>query len=220
MTSLNDSPDASLLLSAAISMGAVIETAPPSWIGDRFSTQLLAGVDRVQSPEHKRYDFPEDTAAYRIDGVPVLLGLLDCETERSAIHDLVRKYRNQASITRSWLGVDAANLQLFLLGIRGTSRDALWRQFASEIETDDRVCRKLVWLPSQNPSEHDATAFLQRTFLARPWEHGNSTTLPRLDAMSEIGFPPGWSDIVENETLNSDDLVSALIAGIHKEASE
>jgi len=218
--SLNDSLDASLLLSAAVSIGVTVEPGPPFWIGDRFNAQFLAGDSSIQSPDRKKNDFPDRAAAYRIDGVPVLLGVLNCGAQRSAVHDLARRYRNQASIARSWLGVEASNLQLFILGIRGTAHDAQWRQFAAEIETDDRVCRKLVWLPPPNPTEHDAKSFLQRTFLARPWEDRDTATLPRLDAMSEIGLPLGWSEIVENEALESDDLVAALIAEIHKEASK
>src|ERR1039457_983031 len=43
-----------------------------------------------------------------------------------------------------------------------------WKTFAAKVERDDMVCRKLVWLPREDFD--DVNVFLDRTFMARPWE--------------------------------------------------
>jgi hypothetical protein len=45
------------------------------------------------------------------------------------------------------------------------------RQSQSVIERNERICRKLVWLPPADCEDYEASlnAFMKRTFLAFPW---------------------------------------------------
>ena len=114
-------------------------------------------------------------------------------------------------IARSWLGSGAPNLQLFLAGPIGTAADAVWRHLAAQAEADDRVCRKLVWLPPERATVQQALVFLNRTFLARPWECGRQASSISLDRMGAVTLPAGWEAAVDDETLDADALVTKLI---------
>jgi hypothetical protein len=56
-----------------------------------------------------------------------------------------------------------------LVGPAGSMKRLHWHALRSRIESDERFCRKFVWLPSSTPDREDLSLFLERTFLARPW---------------------------------------------------
>lgn len=200
-----------LLLSVALGSGAAIEAAPATWTGHQFNAEALSGISRVAVPERVGKDLPHRTSAHRIDGMPVLFGELEDEPFPVRLHDGLRRYRNQANIARSWLGAEAPNLQLFLVGPRGAAGNPNWRALASEIEADDRVCRKLVWLPPRQVAESDARGFLARTFLAKPWEGDGQSKRPDLDRMGDSLLPSGWAGLIDDEGLDTDTFVGRLI---------
>ena len=107
--------------------------------------------------------------------------------------------------------MDAQNLQLFLSGPSGSARSDVWLDHAELIEADDRVCRKLVWLPPESDVTSSATMFLRRTFVAKPWASATKKTVPRLDQMSAIDLPPGWRAVLENEALDADAIVALIV---------
>ncbi len=88
--------------------------------------------------------------------------------------------------------------------------DGTWRQFAAEIEADDRVCRKQVWLFGTQPSVDEARDFLERTFVARPWPSEQRTE--SLDTMANFSLPNGWEEALQNQELDFSGLVEQLIA--------
>jgi hypothetical protein len=204
-----------LILDAARSLGAQMQDAPPTWAGDRFNTEALSVVQRGPLPDRTDRDLPRTVIAVTLDTIPVLLGELDAAPNRVRFQDALRRYRNQAMIARSWLGSGAPNLQLFLVGPIGSATDTVWRSLAAEAETDDRVCRKLVWLPPEQATVQDALVFLSRTFLARPWESGPQASSTSLDQMGAITLPAGWEaavdEAVDDDTLDADALVAKLI---------
>jgi hypothetical protein len=130
------------------------------------------------------------------------------DASAEATRDLLRRLRNQATIARSWLESDAPNLQVFV-ALGNTDRPAApWLPIARDIEMDDRICRKLVWLiglGGETPEE-----FLSRTFLATPWTTSDASAVHALDALSTIVLPEGWSAVLENEDLDTAALVRAL----------
>lgn len=199
------------IIQTAVSLGAEESEAPSVWTGDRFNAELLASIQRGSSPNRVENDLPKEVIATKLDGVPVLLGQLENPADRPRVQDALRRYRNQAIIARSWLGAEALNLQCFLVGPRGSVSTAKWRQLAAEAEADDRVCRKLVWLPPEHPTTDDARSFLSRTFLARPWEHGLPNSSANLDRMGTIDLPSHWAEAIDDDTLDAEALVAKLI---------
>jgi len=155
---------------------------------------------------------PTAVAGVRIDGTPVLLCASDGDATEEGIHDLLRRLRNQATIARSWLEAEAPNLQLFV-ALGAMDRPAApWVEFARDIESDDRICRKLVWLVGQGGETPED--FVARTFLATPWRTqpspGAAEATPALDALSNLHLPLGWEQLLANEDLDATALVQAL----------
>jgi hypothetical protein len=200
---------ATLLLEAARVVGAEVLDGPPQLIGGKFNSEVLSEAISGGAINRQDSDLPLIVSTAQLDGIPVLIGELTGAASKTSIDPQLRRYRNQATIARSWLGSEAPNLQLFLIGPPGAFVDAKWRHLAAQIEADDRTCRKLVWLFSGIPSLQDAQAFLERTFIARPWpaEQRNE----QLDSMANFVLPDGWEKAIEDPELDYDGLVERLI---------
>jgi hypothetical protein len=198
-----------LLLEAARVVGAEVLDGPPQLIGGKFNSEVLSEAISGGAINRQDSDLPLTVSTAQLDGIPVLIGELTGAASKTSIDPQLRRYRNQATIARSWLGSEAPNLQLFLIGPPGAFVDAKWRHLAAQIEADDRTCRKLVWLFNGIPSFQDAQAFLERTFIARPWpaEQRNE----QLDSMANFVLPDGWEKAIEDPELDYDGLVERLI---------
>jgi hypothetical protein len=199
-----------MLIAAATSIGAKAVPGPPELAGGHFNSEVLSDAISGRSLMRHSADLPTRVASARIDDIPVLIGELVGAPARQAIDPQLRRYRNQAMIARSWLASDAPNLQLFLIWPVGEYLNANWRQYAAEIEADDRACRKLVWLLDSDPTEQSARQFLARTFVARPWPHASQQVL--LDAMATYELPPGWEEAIDDNESDYDSLVAKLIS--------
>lgn len=210
MTIGDGSDLAALLLDAARTIGATVSDALPSLQGPRFNSEVLSDAISGDFLRRRESDLPQHVHAALLDGFPVLIGILGGPPSAPIVEAQLRRYRNQATIARSWLGSEAPNLHLFLVGPSGALWDATWRQFAAEIEADDRVCRKQVWLSTAQPTLDEAREFLERTFVARPWPSEQRTEL--LDTMANLSLPNGWEEALHNQELDFSGLVEQLIA--------
>ena len=198
-----------LLLQAAGAIGAVVTETPEYLRGDRFNSEVLSDAISGSPLRRQHSDLPASVEAVVFDGFPVLFGVLTGRPDREGVGTQVLRYRNQATIARSWLGVAAPNLHLFLAGPLGAFAEPDWRQLAAEIEADDRVCRKLVWLFNDPPTVDSAKEFLERTFVARPWPAEQRTE--RMDSVAEFSLPDGWEDALQDHELDFAGLVDRLI---------
>jgi hypothetical protein len=199
-----------LILSGARTLGSEVTSAPTEWIGPAFNAEVLSSAPGRPAFQRHDKDLPRDVIAVRVDGTPLLIGSLNGPPSPAIAGDQTRRYRNQASIARSWLGVEGPNLQLFLIGPEGALNDRNWLQLAAMIEADDRICRKLVWLFDQAPTIESAVQFLGRTFVGTPWDKEHHVKR-QLDQMTEVGLPPGWQAAVDNEDLDAEALVNEII---------
>jgi hypothetical protein len=206
-----------LLLTAAQSMGATVESGALQLTGPKFNSEVLGEAISHRSVGRHDADLPHQIAAVQLDGIPVLVGELGGAAIRASVEPQLRRYRNQALIARSWLGAEAPNLQLFLAGPPGALADGRWRQLAAEIEADDRICRKLVWLFEDAPTVRDAQGFLERTFVAKPWPTEHSHV--KLDLVADYSLPYGWEEVLDDPLLDYDGLVEQLI-DLEREATK
>ena len=169
-------------------------------------------------------DLPAECYAIRIDRFNIVLGVLPDIATLEAVRDTLRRCRNQCVVARSYLGFnETLDLQLMLLGPRGSEPQEAWRALALMVERDDRVARKLAWLrPKDEQRDEESFAdFLKRTFLARPWVHDRSKFEDAaLDELSGRGVStPGlprtladhWERIALDEKKSPDDIVTALV---------
>jgi hypothetical protein len=163
-------------------------------------------------------DLPAETHAIRIDRYNIVLSVLPDVPTMEAVLETLRRCRNQCVVARSYLSTnETLDLQLMLLGPRASEGLAAWRALALMVERDDRVARKLAWLRPEDPlrDEESFADFLKRTFLARPWVHGEGQFEDvQLDELSGAGatapgLPRTTAD--EWERIALDDIVTALV---------
>lgn len=199
-----------LLLQAAASLGSDVAAAAPEWTGPAFNAEVLSSAAGRPAFQRNEKDLPSQVVAFRIDGTPLLIGELDGPPTMAAVADQLRRYRNQASIARSWLGAEGPNLQMFLIGPEGALGHRNWLQLAATVEADDRICRKIMWLFDGSPTLESAVQFLGRTFVATPWDK-EERIKAQLDQMADVGLPEGWQAIVDNEELDAEGVVNKII---------
>lgn len=129
-------------------------------------------------------------------------------------------YQQYAAIARTWLLTDYSDdLNLFLVGPIGSGDEAEWKNFCEVIERNELVCRKLVWLPKKHEEgwSDEVEAFLERTFLAEPWEQGSSRRSTQLDALSDSADNSrSWLEILDRpefrtESRDYDALVKEIL---------
>lgn len=209
MATLDASNLVAVLAEAATGIGATVAEAPAYLKGDRFNSEILSDAISGGALRRQGSDLPQSVEGLVLDGFPVLIGALTGPPNQAAVSTQLRRYRNQATIARSWLGTEGPNLHLFLAGPTGAFSEPEWRQLAAEIEADDRVCRKLIWLFNDAPTSDSAEHFLNRTFLARPWPAEQRAE--RLDSVADFSLPSGWEDALQNHELDYTALVEQLI---------
>ena len=208
MTNLDVSDLVPTLLDAARAIGATVTDAPTYLKGERFNSEVLSDAISGSTLRRQGSDLPQSVEGVVLDGFHVLVGVLTGPPDKASVGAQLRRYRNQTTIARSWLGAEAPNLHLFLAGPAGAFAEPDWRQLAAEIEADDRVCRKLIWLFNE-PTADSAREFLERTFIARPWP--TEQRAERLDSIANFSLPDGWEDAIQNQELDFTSLVEQLI---------
>lgn len=145
-------------------------------------------------------DIPWDVAVERYEGPglpdrdsvifqswnrkPVLVGLLP-DPDKTAALPFVRC----AAAAIPTLGAAAIDMLVLLIGPERSEDSPEWLRAAALIEGDDRVCRKLVWLPGRDATR-SAEEFLSKTPFARPWLHAktikSAASLNRVSADEDV----------------------------------
>jgi hypothetical protein len=167
-------------------------------------------------------DLPTEGLALGIGRYTIVLGLLPDLPTLEAVRETLRRYRNQCVVARSFLSANQSlDLQLMLVGPRGSERQDAWRALALMVERDDRVARKLAWLRPEDP-QRDAESFdefVKRTFLARPWDKAGEFEDVALDQLSETsaiseGLPRSTADEWERIALDGDKIPDEIVAAL------
>ncbi|MGB3845438.1 MAG: hypothetical protein WA940_06180 [Sphingopyxis sp.] len=96
---------------------------------------------------------------------PIVAGMLTAPEQSAAL-----PYIRCAAVAQQSLGARSVDMLVLLIGPQGSSDRDEWAIAAAAIEDDDRICRKMVWLPDRDPRA-SAEQFLQRSPFARPWRH-------------------------------------------------
>lgn len=229
----------SRLRSDALRRGFQVQDDPPALHQSRMQANLSAGGKPDIEPPEVVLGFiaKGDEAAPKLRGqYTIMIGAFSPEERKSeAVAEVWRRYHGQAAITRSWLPESMTDdLCLMLVGPEGSAVDPFWVAEAAEIERNDFVCRKLVWLPPPPAAGDEELTksldrFVGRTFLAEPWEVATGATQHALDTLAtsladfpEMGVPAAtmraWlaelEDFAAGEETERDPLVSKLIAAM------
>lgn len=168
-------------------------------------------------------DLPTECIALSIGRYTLVLGVLPDTPTQAAVEEVVRRYRNQCVVARSHLTPSQSlDMQLMLLGPRGSDTNSDWDSLAKLVERDDRVARKLVWLMPETPERDDAgyDQFIKRTFLSRPWRRPSDFGDLELDKLSDAdvkgdGLPSAtveaWEQIALDHEQTPDEIVHAIV---------
>lgn len=171
------------LTAAAVSVELAVEPAP------QLASAVFRGGEDAAAAKLDESERPAAVRGLRVGRYAVLLGLLPETPSSEAVMETLRRYRNQCVIARSYLTPnEALDLQLFLIGPRGSEPSDDWQPLALIVERDERVARKLAWLRPVQASADEASFadFLKRTFLARPWKHQAVFTMAALDNLNKV----------------------------------
>jgi hypothetical protein len=118
--------------------------------------------------------------------------------------------QRQAAVARTTVAADSGeDLVLIMVGPRGSRDNPEWRAFTMEVERNDLVCRKLVWLPPKKAADNSSALreFVRRTFLSKPWLVTEGIPQTALDALSEKNTVlKGWEEILDKQPLNRADV--------------
>lgn len=169
-------------------------------------------------------DLPDQARALGIGRYTVVFGTLPDTPTLEGVRETLRRYRNQCVVARSFLRAnETLDLQLFLVGPRGSEWERQWKSLGLFLERDDRVARKLAWLRPRD-AERDAESFgefVRRSFLARPWnqddrDEGRDELSLDLDETTSTGLPRNTAEEFDRIALDSDgqtpdEIVDSLI---------
>lgn len=176
-----------VLIDEAIQRGwQVRETAKELLANTYRSTKVARQFSSEPYDEREGY-VQNDVEAVSLDFCNVLIGFLGDDAH--GWEDCLKRHHAQAAIARSWLdGKAEVDLYLMLVGPLGSAGQSLWQDAASSIERDERICRKMVWLPADDQAlaTRDLKKFFERTFLAQPWLTETSQDQQDLDSLGAI----------------------------------
>jgi len=175
------------LLHYAAKIGLSVKPAP------KLASQTFQGGQGSPSAQLEARDLPSIVRGLQLGRYAVLLGLLPEDAREGEIVETLRRFRNQCVVARSHLAPNATlDLQLILVGPRGSEPSDSWYALSLMVERDERVARKLVWLrPAEATKDAESfNDFIKRTFLARPWEHEDLSMAP-LDNISRAATEGG-----------------------------
>ncbi|MBP2463942.1 MULTISPECIES: hypothetical protein [unclassified Rhizobium] len=190
----------------------------PSLTGRTFS----GGSSQATTLEAS--ELPSDAQALSVGRYTIIFGSLPDIPTLPGVRETLRRYRNQCVVARSFLTTNQSlDLQLFLVGPRGSEWERKWNSLGLYLERDDRVARKLAWLrPRDAARDDDSFAdFQRRTFLARPWKEDNPEFRDNqpldLDEPAIAGLPRTTAEEFDRIALDGDDdrpadeIVEALV---------
>ncbi len=128
----------------------------------------------------------DKAAGLRLGSFPILAAVIELEDVARMQADLKRLH-GQMVIARSFMRSEEIINAHILLCARETSSQYDWRKVIDVAERDETVCRKLVWNWGSGTLDASYDAFIERSFLAKPWADSAArpgATLDRTDSLS------------------------------------
>lgn len=175
---------------------------------ESFKEQLSAlASDFEYSRIFECYGSPFIAIDFYIVAVATISGLPDRERVLALVDELLQSV---LEVRRRSSPAIASDLYIMVKAPVGSLSSAAWIQLAAEIERDDRLARKHVWLPDSETSNF--WEFISGTFLARPWD-SPAGTVDALKLMADdLEMPDGWQDLLLGAELEGSELIEKLIS--------
>ena len=176
---------------------------------DLFKKKILKELAECE----KTFTFEEESNVILMGNITIVIGdLSDCSDRESSMIAVDKLLERVLILRKGYHSAQASDMYILMVGPKDNSGYVKGRVIASEIERDDRLARKHVWLPLNNAIDSSFQAFIQTTFLSSPGKLKTENT----DALSllsaDIGLPSGWEDILLDPELEGVELVESLMA--------
>lgn len=149
----------------------LMERASAIGLEVREDAGLIASGFRGREPSDAK--LPTEKMGAWYGPYPVILATL-LPTTRSDFAQQTKAFHSQVLIARSYVPVqNVVDMHLFLL-FHANSVDDIQAAAIDQLERDEAICRKQVFVPSDDPDAFNG--FVDRTFLARPWDEQKPRT--------------------------------------------
>lgn len=174
---------------------------------ESFKNKIISAASKLEYPGiFECYDSPFISLDFYIVAVGSLSGPGTREQVLATVDALLASV---LEVRRRSSPAIASDLYVMLEAPVGSLSSPAWKELAAEIERDDRLARKHVWLPDVNSSNFHE--FVRSTFLARPWD-SPAGTVDALKLMADdLAMPDGWQDVLLDAELEGSELIEELI---------
>lgn len=149
---------------------------------DRFNLASKSFRGRFDESE---VSLPSHIRGIQLGVYPVLIGSLSFDESESFILK-IRKLHNQMLIARSYMEAgEVIDAHIFLVCDELPEKSEHFSKI-HEIERNEAVCRKLVWIRDTENIEISFNKFVERTFLAHPWTNDTNLNQAPLDQNANV----------------------------------
>jgi len=145
-----------------------------------------------------------------LDYFVIVLGVLETCDRNSALKTVDRYLDDVLALRRVYTPARASDIYLIMAAPLNSGGNSNWEMLVEEIERDDRLARKHIWLPNANGDNF--SALVETTFLAKPWDTP-AEDIRMLALLNQgVEVPTGWTDVLLNSGLEGLKLVEKLVA--------
>jgi hypothetical protein len=174
---------------------------------DRLKKEFLEAA--VHSGNAPQPDI-EKSHIIHLDYVVVVLGVLETYERNNALKTVDRYLDDVLALRRVYTPAKASDIYLIMAAPLDSANNSNWEMLAAEIERDDRLARKHIWLP--NGEGNNFSEIVETTFLAKPW-NTPAEDIKMLALLNQgVDVPTGWADVLLDPTLEGLKLVEKLVA--------
>ena len=145
-----------------------------------------------------------------LDYFVIVLGILESSDRESAWKAVDSLLDDVLALRRTYNPAKASDIYMIMAAPLGSADMSDWKLLAAEIERDDRLARKHIWLPNADGSNFEA--LIEASFLAKPWDTPTEEA-DMLKLLSQsVAIPTGWNDVLLDPDLEGIALAEKLVA--------
>jgi hypothetical protein len=159
---------------------------------------------------HKPDVDTERSHIIHLDHFVIVLGVLESPDRERALNAVDNLLNDVLALRRGYLPAKASDIYMIMAAPLGSADINHWKLLAAEIERDDRLARKHIWLPNKNGSNFDA--LIEASFLAKPWDTPTEEA-DKLKLLNQgVDIPDGWKAVLLDSDLEGLALAEKLVA--------
>jgi hypothetical protein len=145
-----------------------------------------------------------------LDHFVIVLGELESADRESALNAVDNLLDDVLELRRGYTPAKASDIYMIMAAPLGSTNSAAWRLLVAEIERDDRLARKHIWLPNADGSNFEE--LIEASFLAKPWNTAPEDA-NKLKLLNQgVDIPDGWKAVLLDSDLEGLALAEKLVA--------